>query len=81
MRIPVELRGYPLGNLGPSDGTGKWKFSQTLNYTEMGKEGGGGREGEGGRKERMGGARKGERDREKEGRKSGRQGGRKDGRV
>jgi len=39
MRIAVELRGYPLRNLGPSDGTGEWKFSQTLNYTEMEKEG------------------------------------------
>ena len=88
MWIAVELRGYPLRNLGPSDGTGERKFSQTLNYTEMEKEGrdkgreerrkegGGGREGKGGRKERMGGAKKGERDREKEGRKSGRQGGR-----
>ena len=88
MWIAVELRGYPLRNLGPSDGTGELKFSQTLNNTKMGKggrkegrkEGGEGREGKGGRKERMGGARKGERDREKEGRKSGRQGGRKEGR-
>ena len=72
------MRGYPLRKLGPLDGTGEWKFSQTLNNTEMEKEG---RRVEEGERVRMGGARKGERDREKNGRKSGRQGGRKDGRV
>ena len=39
MWIAVELRGYPLTKLGPSDGTGGWKFSQTLNCTKMREKG------------------------------------------
>ena len=39
MWIAVELRGYPLRKLGPSDGTGEWKFSQTLNCTKMREKG------------------------------------------
>ena len=33
------MRGYPLRKLGPSDGTGEWKFSQTLNGTKMREKG------------------------------------------
>ena len=43
------MRGYPLRKLGPSDGTGEWKFSQTLNGTKMREKG---REAEGKKKER-----------------------------
>ena len=39
MWIAVELRGYPLRKLGPSYGTGEWKFSQTLNCTKMREKG------------------------------------------
>ena len=37
--MAVELRGYPLRKLGLSDGTGEWKFSQTLNCTKMREKG------------------------------------------
>ena len=37
--MAVELRGYPFRNLGPSDGTGEWKFSQTVNCAKMREKG------------------------------------------
>ena len=37
--MAVELRGYPFRNLGPSEGTGEWKFSQTVNCAKMREKG------------------------------------------
>ena len=37
--MAVELRGYPFRKLGPSDGTGEWKFSQTVNCAKMREKG------------------------------------------